>query len=306
MYSSLLADDDALLAHAGIEVALPDREGLFRDDGWLRRVSREPAVLFGGGCALLLEVAHPLVAAGVAEHSDFRCDPFGRLQRTLTAISAIALEPRGEALAAARGVARSHEHVRGRLCEAVGPFPAGTSYHGRDPDLVLWVWATLVDTAIAVYRDFVGPLDGSALVEYHRDQRALALLLGAPADRTPGDPASFRHWFDGVIAGDTLAVGPAAREIARAVLEAPGVARGPVPLITAALLPPRLRRDFGLQWDEDRQRRYRALAAGVRALRPARPVDARSRQGREAAAQEGEAERSASPRETEASGGPLG
>src|SRR5947208_217115 len=150
MQATLPADVDALLAHAGIDASIPAREGLFRDDGWLRRVSREPAVLFGGGCALLLEVAHPLVAAGVADHSDFRRDPFGRLQRTLAAITAITLEPRGTAIAAARAVARAHECVRGRLGEAVGRFPAGTPYHGRDPDLVLWVWATLADTALAV------------------------------------------------------------------------------------------------------------------------------------------------------------
>src|SRR5688572_13767070 len=131
MQESLPTDDDALLAHAGIDASIPAPEGLFRDDGWLRRVSREPAVLFGGGCALLLEVAHPLVAAGVAEHSDFRRDPFGRLQRTLAAISAMALEPRSAALAAARGVALSHERVRGRLGEAAGRFAAGTNYHGR-------------------------------------------------------------------------------------------------------------------------------------------------------------------------------
>jgi uncharacterized protein (DUF2236 family) len=276
MNAPLLADDDALLAHAGIDASLSEREGLFRDDGWLRRVSREPAVLFGGGCALLLEIAHPLVAAGVADHSDFRRDPFGRLQRTLAAISALALEPRAKALAAARGVAHAHERVHGRLGEAVGPFAAGTAYRGRDPELVLWVWATLVDTAIAVYRDFVGPFDDAALAEYHRDQRALALLLGAPADRTPGDPVGFRDWFDGVLAGDTLTVGSAAREIARAVLGAPGVGRGPVPLITAALLPPRLRRDFGLAWGEERQRRYQNLIAEVRALRPPLP-DLRAR-----------------------------
>src|SRR5215472_3615956 len=117
MRSALLADDHALLAHAGIDASLPEREGLFREEGWLRRVSREPAVLFGGGCALLLEVAHPLVAAGVAEHSDFQRDPFGRLQRTLAAITAIALEPRGAALAAAHGVVRVHERVRGSLAQ---------------------------------------------------------------------------------------------------------------------------------------------------------------------------------------------
>jgi uncharacterized protein (DUF2236 family) len=272
-------EDESLLACAGIDASIPAREGLFRERGWLRRVSREPSVLFGGGCALLLEVAHPLVAAGVAEHSDFRRDPFGRLQRTLAAVSALALEPRDKALAAARGVARAHERVRGRLPERVGPFAAGTTYSGRDPDLVLWVWATLVDTALAVYRDFVAPLDAAALAEYHRDQRALALLLGAPADRTPGDPESFRSWFDGMIASDALTVGASAREIAHAVLGTRGVERGPVPLITAALLPPRLRSDFGLAWNDDRQRRYRELVAGVRSLRRDPPVDARSECG---------------------------
>src|SRR5215468_9655083 len=78
MEAGLLADESQLLAYAGIDASLSQSEGLFREDGWLRRVAREPAVLFGGGCALLLEVAHPLVAAGVAEHSDFRRDPFGR------------------------------------------------------------------------------------------------------------------------------------------------------------------------------------------------------------------------------------
>src|SRR5258706_6794066 len=126
MYSPLLADDEALLAYAGIDGSLPARDGLFREHGWLRRVSREPAVLFGGGCALLLEVAHPLVAAGVADHSDFRRDPFGRLQRTLAAVTALAHEPRDDALAAARGVARAHERVRGQLGAATGPFAAVT------------------------------------------------------------------------------------------------------------------------------------------------------------------------------------
>ena len=269
MHTPLPAADGELLERAGIDTSLPAEGGLFRHDGWLRRVSGEPSVLFGGGCALLLEVAHPLVAAGVAEHSDFRRDPFGRLQRTLAAVTALAFAPRADALAAARGVARSHERVRGRLAAAVGPFAAGTPYHGRDPDLVLWVWGTLVETALAVYRDFVAPLDDTALAEYHRDQRAMAILLGAPPARTAGDAASFRAWFDGVVAGETLQVGDTAREIARAVLETPGADRGPVPLITAALLPPRLRTGFDLPWDSSREASYRRLVASVRGMRRA-------------------------------------
>jgi uncharacterized protein (DUF2236 family) len=67
-------DDDALLARTGIDPLPPEREGLFRNGGWLRRIHSESALIFGGGRALLLEVAHPLVAR-VAEHSNFRTDP---------------------------------------------------------------------------------------------------------------------------------------------------------------------------------------------------------------------------------------
>ena len=86
----LLPEDDAdLLAHAQPEGPDAGARGLFRDDSWLRRVSGAPVAIFGGGRALLLEVAHPFVAAGVAEHSAYRTDPFGRLQRTLAAMQAI-------------------------------------------------------------------------------------------------------------------------------------------------------------------------------------------------------------------------
>jgi len=268
MHPTLPTDDADLLRYAEIDASLAPEDGLFAPDGWLRRISGEPSVLFGGARALLLEVAHPLVAAGVAEHSDFERDPFGRLQRTLGAVTALAFAPRAEALAAARGVARSHEAVRGHLPVATGPFAKGTPYHGRDPDLVLWVWATLCDTALVVYRDFVGSIDASALAEYHRDQRSMALLFGSPPDRTPGEPEAFRHWFDERVASDVLTVGDTARRIAASVLATPGADRGPVPLITAALLPDRLRDAFGLTWNEASRAAYERLVDSVKRLRP--------------------------------------
>src|SRR5260221_14207089 len=103
MQGTLTADDDALRAHAGIDASIPAREGLFRERGWLRRVSREPSVLFGGGCALLLEVAHPLVAAGLAEHSDFPRGPFGRPPRPPPGGTPPPLQPPHKALRAAGG-----------------------------------------------------------------------------------------------------------------------------------------------------------------------------------------------------------
>jgi uncharacterized protein (DUF2236 family) len=270
--AQLPPDDDALLARAGIDPLPPEREGLFRNGGWLRRIHAESALISGGGRALLLEVAHPLVAAGVAEHSSFRSDPLRRLQRTLAAMHAIAFGDRAAALAAARGVERAHARVRGILAEDAGRYPAGTPYDGRDVDLVIWVWATLVDTALCGYGTFVAPLSEEACEGYYAEQCAIARLLGAPADALPPNHAAFRAWFDGCVAGDTLFVTPVAREIADAVLTPPpGLAdAAQVRLITAALLPARLRDDFGLRFDAKEGARFDALLRSVRRLRAER------------------------------------
>jgi uncharacterized protein (DUF2236 family) len=265
--------DDALLARTGIDPLPPEREGLFRNGGWLRRIHAESALIFGGGRALLLEVAHPLVAAGVAEHSSFRTDPLGRLRRTLEAMHAIAFGDRAAALAAARSVERAHMRVRGTLAESAGPrYPAGTPYDGRDVDLVVWVWATLVDTALCVYECFVAPLAPESREAYYAEQRAIARLLGAPAEALPRDHAAFRAWFDGCVDGDTLSVTPVAREIADAVLTPPpGLAdAAQVRLITAALLPERLRDAFGLRYEPKQRARFDALVRSVRSLRAER------------------------------------
>lgn len=265
-------DDDALLGRTGIDPLPAASEGLFRNGGWLRRIHSESALIFGGGRALLLEVAHPLVAAGVAEHSSFRTDPLGRLQRTLQAMHAIAFGDRAAALAAARSVERAHARVRGMLAEDAGRYPAGTVYDGREAVLVIWVWATLVDTALCAYQAFVGPLAEEACESYYAEQRAIARLLGAPPDSLPQDYAAFRTWFDGCVDGDTLFVTPVAREIADAVLTPPpGLAdAAQVRLITAALLPERLRDAFGLRFEAKQRARFDSLLRSVRSLRAER------------------------------------
>jgi uncharacterized protein (DUF2236 family) len=269
----LPSDDDGLLALAGLSDPPAPDEGLFREGCWLRRVSAESVLLFGGGRALLLEVAHPLVAAGVAEHSNFRAEPFGRLQRTLEAMSAITFQGQPAALAAARSVERAHDRVRGRLARAVGPFAAGTSYSGRDPELMRWVWATLVDTALVVYQRFVARLDDASLAAYYADQCVVARVLGIPAVLVPPTWSEFHDYFEGVVASDVLTVTPNAREIGEVVLNPPGGAVGGsrIRLVTAGLLPARLRDAFGLTWDAESAARLEALTASVRALRSARP-----------------------------------
>src|SRR5262249_6210205 len=183
--------------------------------------------------------------------------------------AAIAFGARAEALEAARGVERAHRHVRGRLATAVGRHAAGTTYSGRDPALMLWVWGTLVDTALEITARFVAPLDEEALRAYYAEQRCVARLLGSPEAIVPADAGAFRAWFDAMLEGDELCVGERAREIAAALLDAPRVPPGAglFRLVTAGLLPPALRDAFGLRWDAAREARLQSLADSARSLR---------------------------------------
>lgn len=269
LVAPLPADDGELLEHSGFNPLIPDEESLFPEDCWLRRINGEQAVLFGGGRALLLEIAHPLIAAGVSEHSNFRTDPLGRLQRTLDAMGAIAFGRRSHAVAAARSVERAHAGVRGVLGTDAGPFSSETTYHGRDPELMRWVWATLADTALVVYERFVETVDERARDSYFADHSRMARLLGIPADEVPGSHAEFRSYFDAMVEGDTLTVTSTARDIAASVLEPPvrNPATGTLRNMTAMLLPDRLRKEFGLRWDERQAAKMESFVRSIRELR---------------------------------------
>src|SRR6266581_4111564 len=120
--------------------------GLYAEDSITRRINRENILLLGGGRALLMQLAHPKVAAGVDEHSDFRRRPIQRLRRTVHMTMAIVFGERETALAAARMVNQTHAKVK------------GDGYRALDPELLLWVHATLVDSALVTYATFVQEL----------------------------------------------------------------------------------------------------------------------------------------------------
>src|SRR4051794_27206464 len=132
--------------------------GLFGPDSVTWQVHREGVLLLGGGAAIILQLAHPLVAAGVAQHSNYRDDPWGRLYRTLDTTTKIVFGPTHVAEEAARRLRHGHGLVRGVTDEAAGRFPAGTPYDARTPKLAMWVHATLVHVSLLVYTRYVGPL----------------------------------------------------------------------------------------------------------------------------------------------------
>jgi uncharacterized protein (DUF2236 family) len=166
-----------------------------------------------------------------------------------------------------------HTKVQGRLGQTVGPVQAGAHYSARDPLLKLWVLATLYDSCLLVYENFVAPLSPADKHEYYRDGLVLGHLLGIPYNLMPATYADFADYMQTMINSDLLTVSDAARDVANALWAAPGFGR----LAKLAswpglgLLPERIRTQFGFEWDEKMENRLQCLARFSRGVRPLVP-----------------------------------
>jgi uncharacterized protein (DUF2236 family) len=230
------------------------RDGYFAPESVIRRVGNEPLVpLLGGGPAVLLQVAHPLVAAGVVRHSGYEDDLWKRFMRTMEALYLIVYGNRREADRAGEIVRAVHAAVRGRTDQPLGLFPAGTVYSAADPELMLWVHATLVETSLAIVKRFAGALTEAEQEAYYREMGVVARVFGMPPTAIPRTLADFREYLAAQLGGPKIVVTAPARDVAGAILRAPlpGPVRAAAPahrLATAAFLPERLRREYGLRW----------------------------------------------------------
>ncbi|HEY4909853.1 MAG TPA: oxygenase MpaB family protein, partial [Methylomirabilota bacterium] len=152
------------------------------------KLHREVVLLAGWGRAILLQLAHPMVAQGVADHSGFAEDSWGRvgrLRRTLAAMLALTFGTPEESAGAAAAINRIHDRVHGQLAEAAGPFASSAKYSAHDPALLAWVHATLLDTFLITYERFVAPLTPAERDRYCREASIAAPRLGVPAHVLP-------------------------------------------------------------------------------------------------------------------------
>src|SRR5829696_346927 len=132
------------------------------------RLNREAMLLLGAGPrALLLQIAHPAVAAGVAEHSDFRTDPWARLSGTLRSYLRIVYGTADAARDEIQRLHQLHRGIRGSVTEAAARERHGARYSALDPELGLWVHATLVDSTIAAYDAWIEPLSRVDKARYY-------------------------------------------------------------------------------------------------------------------------------------------
>jgi uncharacterized protein (DUF2236 family) len=242
---------------------------MFGPGSLTRRINGESVLLLGGGRALILQVAHPSVAAGVARFSNYRAEPWKRLYRTLDTTLAIVFGDRETSTAAAARLRRIHRRVN-------GTDDSGEPYSALDPKLLLWVHATLIDTSLTIYERYVTRLTPAELERYYEEMKTLGEAYSIPREAMPGDYAGFRDYWDSMLA-DGLRVTDTTRDVADAILRPdlmplawPAVEL--VRLVTVGMLPPGLRTELDLPWGPNRERALAGSQAAIRRLMPLLPA----------------------------------
>jgi len=259
--------------------------GLYGPSSEAWRLNREAMLLLGAGPrALLLQLAHPAVAAGVADHSDFRTDPWRRLAGTLRSYLTIVYGTTAAARAEIRRLNALHRGI------------TGSGYSARDPELSLWVHATLVESTIAVYDAWLEPLPAARRAAYYAETRSIGRAFGVPEASLPADLAAFERYVAEMLGpAGPIHASPVARDLAGVVLRPPlsplatllplptGQAAAVLRRIPAGayawtlwpsvgLLPPSVREDYGLSWGPLERAVSAWLVAGWRGWRPLLPA----------------------------------
>jgi uncharacterized protein (DUF2236 family) len=255
----------------------------------LRQVSGERLVVLGWTPAMLMQFAHPLIAAGVSDHSAFKgrvSEATLRLHHTIGAMLALSFGTDGERDAALSRIRAIHKTVNGTLPEHRGPFPRGTPYSAEDPALLLWVHLTLIDRTADVFQRIVRPLSARELDLLTQLSAPLLIELGGDAAIAPQSWCALRRQLDEAVASGTINVTATARAMADAVL-APRAAGLPVPLIgwhrllSVGLLPPAIREGYGFKWNAKSEARFMRILKLLRIARRITPdAVARFRQAR--------------------------
>jgi uncharacterized protein (DUF2236 family) len=249
-------------------------DGFFGPDSMVRQLHRERIVLFSGVRALLMQACDPLAVVGFERHSIIFDDPQTRLKRTDERMSRIYFGTVGEAEETGRIVRSMHGRVRGKTSEEYGPIPKGTTYDATDPELGLWVLATLADSALVYYERVFGFLSRPERERYWSEYRQVGELFGLPPDAMPVSVRGLRRYVDGRLRDGGLWISDERRERAESmILEPPfsGLMRAAfspvtetVRLISTGLLPDEIRRLFGFSWDPAREALLRSALLQLR------------------------------------------
>ena len=221
---------------------------LFAPDSEMWRVNRERSGLIYGPAAAILQLAHPRIAQGVYDHSNFRYDTLGRLRRTLSSTNKIAFGRTSQARAVSEHVASRHRKVRGQVFDDIG---GARTYSAFEPELLLWVLATLITAALNGYELIYGELPIARKEAFYRDMCRFGTFFGVTESLSPKDWPAFDAYYSSMVDGELLASHPICGELARAVIHprdtvGAAVLGRAIDFVVIETLPPKVRERLGL------------------------------------------------------------
>ena len=240
-----------------------EQDGFFGPGSITWSIDREAAVFLGAGRAALLQLAHPWVAAGLADHSNLMHDAIGRFHSTFRVVYTMLFGTTAQARAASRQMYAVHTQIQGDLPVAIGAYSQHEPYKANEVAALRWVFATLVESAMLAYEFALPPRTAADRERYFRESHRMAALCGIPSQALPGSWTELQQYVAAMMASPELAVGEAARRMGQAVLSGVGTwVRAPCwyRALTASWLPEPLRSGFGLNFGPREQRSLQRAA----------------------------------------------
>ncbi|MCG8438692.1 MAG: oxygenase MpaB family protein [Pseudomonadales bacterium] len=229
------------------------REGLFGPDSMMWKLDglgAPPA--FGAGRALLLQVAHPWVTAGIDQHSEVRNDPLGRARRTFYHISSMVFGSMPQVMASANQVRNIHEEIEGEMTEQAGAFHHGSAYRANEVSAMIWVHATLWETIVHMYEKLEHKLTPQEKDQFYEETKLFAMLFGIPESALPSDWDEFMVYNEAMWASPQLTVTPNAMQLKDDLFDPKSIWMiAPLwgqEIITSAELPPRIRDQYDMKY----------------------------------------------------------
>ncbi len=264
-------------------------EGIFGAESISWRIHRESALFLGAGRAALLQLAHPWVMAALDQHSSLLENPIARFHNTFRVVFTMIFGSADQAIRASRSLHELHTRIRGEMPATVAGYAAGSVYEANQVPALLWVFATLIESATYAYECVLPPLSDGERDAYYAETKTLARLFGIPLDALPPDWRAFKAYIAGMCQSQALGVSDRSRAMAQRILTGAGSWISIPPwyrALTAEWLPPRFVVEFGLKHGVEEEvlarraqrwfpRVYRNLPPAVRFVGPYQEAHAR-------------------------------
>ncbi|MGA8740738.1 MAG: oxygenase MpaB family protein [Terracidiphilus sp.] len=239
---------ESYIAAAERRVTNPS-QGIFGPDSITWRVNRESALFLAAGRAALLQLAHPWVATALDQHSSLLAKPIARFHGTFRVVFTMIFGTAPQAFRAARSLYQMHTRIAGQLPSAVAGYAQNSRYEALQVPALLWVYATLIESAVVAYQCVLPPLNPDELASYYAESKILAGLFGLPPEALPTDWNSFETYVADMCASSALGVSDRSRFMAQHIMTGSGswiqIPRW-YQALTTEWLPPRFRDEFAL------------------------------------------------------------